>query len=284
MAFCSHHLISNPGLLRYMSWIDTHCHLKHFDERGELAAVLEHANATEVGRMVVVGTSIEDWCFNRDLAMQYSQIDYSVGMHPCYVEPDNDWESALSQLPSFFTPQCPPVALGEIGLDHFHLPNDPVIAGNHILAQEEAFSRQLEFAYQLECPVIVHSRDSFDDCLRMIDRSGVDWRRIVFHCFTGNADQVRQLNARGGRASFTGIITYKKGQSVLEALVAQGVERLMLETDAPYLSPEPVRKQRNEPANIPVIAKVAAEALGISAMDLMRRTSENAEVFFGLGQ
>jgi TatD DNase family protein len=267
---------------RNMPWIDTHCHLKSCHERNELDNTLCRAAAAGVNRYITIGTSIEDWSFYRDLAMRHLCIDYTVGLHPCYVDPDEDWESTLSQLPSFFTPESPPVALGEIGLDHFHLPKEPILAGRHILAQEEAFTRQLEFAYQLDCPIVVHSRDSFDDCLRLIDASGVNWERVVFHCFTGTAEQVGRLNERGGRASFTGIITYKKGRSVLDALVAQGLERLMLETDCPYLSPEPLRKHRNEPANIPLIAKVAADALNIPIETLMERTTATAQAFFGL--
>lgn len=270
--------------IKGMAWIDTHCHLRSFADRSELGAVMERASAAGVERLITIGTSIEDWSFYRELAMREPRVDYTVGLHPCYVDPDADWSSALAQLPSFFTPQAPPVAMGEMGLDHFHLPKDPILAGRHILAQEEAFARQLDFAYQLDCPIVVHSRDSFDDCVRMIDASGINWQRVVFHCFTGTAEQVMELNQRGGCASFTGIITYKKGQSVLAALVAQGIERLMLETDCPYLSPEPHRKQRNEPAFIPLIAAVAAEALGVSAQELMERTSENAETFFGLSR
>ncbi len=265
-----------------MPWIDTHCHLKSACDRGELEATLSRASAAGVNRCITVGTSVEDWTYYRELAMHNPAIDYTVGLHPCYVDPDADWATTLSQLPSFFTPERPPVALGEIGLDHFHLPKDPILAGRHILAQEEAFSQQLDFAYQLDCPIVVHSRDSFDDCVQMIDASGVNWQRVVFHCFTGTADQVRQLNERGGRASFTGIITYKKGVSLLEALVAQGLEPLMLETDCPYLSPEPLRKQRNEPANIPLIGQVAADALNIPIETLKTQTTANAQAFFGL--
>ncbi len=265
-----------------MPWIDTHCHLKSASDRHELEATLSRASSAGVNRYITVGTAAEDWTYYRELAMLKPNIEYTVGLHPCNVDPDADWATTLSQLPSFFTPECPPAALGEIGLDHFHLPKDPILAGRHILAQEEAFFQQLEFAYQLDCPIVVHSRDSFDDCVRMIDTSGVNWQRVVFHCFTGTANQVRLLNERGGRASFTGIITYKNGNSVLEALVAQGLEPLMLETDCPYLSPEPLRKQRNEPANIPLIGQVAAAALGISPDDLMARTTANAEAFFDL--
>jgi len=264
-----------------MELIDSHCHLKDFKDKGELRPVLERAQAAGVRRFITVGTSPADWVTYREMhAANAGAIDYSVGLHPCYV--DEDWAAAVSQLSTFFIPPHAPVAFGEIGLDYFHLPKDPVQAGEVILLQEAAFRQQLMLASELDGPVVIHSRDCFDECVQMIDESGIDWARIVFHCFTYGAKEIAQLNDRGGRASFTGIATYKSAHGVREALRAQGVERLMLETDCPYLTPEPHRGKPNEPAYIEHIASRCADALALPADELAARATANTMEFFKL--
>lgn len=264
-----------------MEWIDSHCHLLGFKKKKELDATLARAKAAGVSRFIAVGTSPEDWVPYREMHTAHTGvIDYSVGLHPCYVE--EGWEDAVGQISSFFMPPQAPVALGEIGLDYFHLPKDPVRAGEIILQQEAAFRQQLLFATELECPVIIHSRNCFDESVHLIDESGIDWRRIVFHCFSYGPEEVRRINQRGGRASFTGIATYKSAKEVREAVRAQGVEKLMVETDSPYLTPEPNRGKPNEPAYLPHTGERCAEALALSTEELAARATENTKAFFGL--
>ena len=264
-----------------MELIDSHCHLKGFKDKGELNPMFERAADAGVQRFITVGTSPEDWVPYREMRAAYAgKIDYTVGLHPCYV--DDDWEASVSQLSSFFMPPNAPVAFGEIGLDYFHLPEDPLQAGEVILIQEAAFRQQLMLASELECPIIIHSRDCFKECVKLIDESGVDWQRIVFHCFTYGAEEIAQIIERGGRASFTGIATYKSAHTVREALREQGIERLMLETDCPYLTPEPHRGESNEPAYLAPIAERCAETLAIPVTNLAARTSDNTRDFFNL--
>lgn len=264
-----------------MELIDSHCHLLGFKRRNELDAAMTRASAAGVKRCITVGTSPEDWVPYREMHHAYTgRIDYTVGLHPCSVE--DGWEEAVSQISSFFMPPGAPVALGEMGLDYFHLPKDPVLAGEVILRQEAAFREQLLLATELDCPVIIHSRDAFDDCVRLIDESGIDWPRIVFHCFTYGADQIRQINQRGGRASFTGIATYKSAKGVREALREQGIGSLMLETDCPYLTPEPHRGKPNEPAYLSHIAGRCAQSLAMDIEALAAQTTANTKSFFGL--
>lgn len=264
-----------------MQLIDSHCHLQSFQQKGELADVLARASGAGVERFITVGTSVGDWAAYRGLhAANPGKIDYTVGLHPADV--DEDWTDAVSQLSSFFMPPNEPVAFGEIGLDYFHLPKDEVEAGEVILRQENAFRQQLLIAAELRCPVIIHSRDAFTETARLIDESGIDWSRIVFHCFSYGPDEVAHVNRRGGRASFTGIATYKNAPAIREALRQQGIERLMLETDCPYLAPEPHRGQTNEPAFLPALADKCAEILETSAEEIARRTTENTHGFFQL--
>jgi TatD DNase family protein len=265
-----------------MELIDSHCHLKGFKDKGELDAVLARANDAGVRRFITVGTSPKDWVPYREMHAAYAgKIDYTVGLHPCYV--DAEWHDAVSHISTFFMPPNGPVALGEIGLDYFHLPKDPVQAGEVILQQEAAFRQQLLLAEELECPVIIHSRDAFAESVQLIDESGIDWRRIVFHCFTYGPEQIAEINARGGRASFTGIVTYKNAPDIREALRTQGIERLMLETDCPYLTPEPHRGKPNEPAFLADIAARCAEALALTPEALAAETTATTKQFFALG-
>ena len=264
-----------------MELIDSHCHLDGFAGENGLREALDRAAGAGVRRCITVGTSPKDWVTYREMhAAHPGVVDYTVGLHPGHV--DEDWEDAVSQIAPFFTPPSAPVALGEIGLDHFHLPKDPVAAGDTILRQEEAFRRQLQLARELDGPVIIHSRDAFADTVRLIDESEVDWSRVVFHCFSYGPEEVRQLRERGGRASFTGIVTYRNAASVREALVAQGAGPLMVETDCPYLAPEPHRSRSNEPALLPHIARQCAESLGMEAETLAAQTTATTRAFFGL--
>lgn len=265
--------------------IDTHCHLAEFARRGDLSAVLDRATAAGVTRVITIGTCPDDWSLYAGLAAAHpGRVDYTVGLHPCDIEENIPWESQIAQLPAYFerSTGSRAVALGEIGLDRFHLPKDVETATAIFTKQENAFRAQLALARELACPIVIHSRDAFPDCVRVIDESGVDWKKIVFHCFAHGPDEVRVLRARGGRASFTGIITYKNAQPVRDALAAQGLDVLMLETDAPYLAPVPHRGQPNEPAYTAHTAATAAEILKITAAELAGRTTTNAREFYGL--
>lgn len=264
-----------------MELIDSHCHLKGFKDKGELDATLKRAAEAGVTRYIAVGTSEKDWVSYREMQMAHpGKINYTVGLHPCYV--DAEWYHAVSQISTFFMPPHAPVALGEIGLDYFHLPKDPVQAGETILHQEAALRQQLMLADELDCPIVIHSRDAFKETVQLIDESGIDWQRIVFHCFTYGPEEIIQLNERGGRASFTGVATYKNAPKVREALRAQGIERLMLETDCPYLTPEPHRGKPNEPAYLHPIAERCAEILAVPLEELAVRTTANTKAFFNL--
>jgi len=293
-----------------MTLIDTHTHLDSFAQRGELDAVIARAAEAGVGALVTVGTGSDDWPLYREIASAHRSGDcavhYTVGLHPCSV--GADWEREVAQIEAYFSdvledgPErggektvCdraaqnkkglrPPVALGECGLDRFHLPKDDTAEAERVFAwQRAAFAAQLALARRLGCPVEVHSRGAFAESVALIDESGVDWARVVFHCFSEGPAEMSELVARGGRGSFTGILTYKNAQSVREAARVQGLERLMLETDAPYLTPMPHRGKRpNEPAFLRHTADYAAEFFGVSGATLGEITTRNAREFFGL--
>ncbi len=266
-----------------MALIDTHTHLESYVKPGTLDATLARAHQAGVAAMVTVGTSSEDWTLYRDLAAAHRGfVHYSVGLHPCSV--GENWADEIAQLPAFWqNPGNAPAALGECGLDRFHLPKDIAGAEKILAWQRAAFAAQLTLAKSLGCPLIVHSRGAFSETVGMIDASGVDWNRVVFHCFSEGAPEIAELNRRGGCGSFTGILTYKNAATVRAAAQAQGLARLMVETDAPWLSPLPHRGKPNEPAFVRHTAEFAAqEIFGVSFETLATATTANAKAFFSI--
>ncbi len=265
-----------------MTLVDTHTHLDAVARAGGLPALIGRAREAGVGWMVAVGTAPDDWDLYRDLAQTHADaVRYTVGLHPCSV--DGTWEAAVGSLAGFWESPARglPVALGECGLDRFHLPKDPEAAARVLAQQKAAFSAQLSIARSLGCPVVIHSRGAFRECVEMIDASGVDWARIVFHCFSEGEAEIRELVAKGGRGSFTGILTYKNADSVRAAAKAQGLGSLMIETDAPFLAPVPHRGKTNEPAFLRHTADYAAAFLGVTFAELAATTTANARAFYG---
>ena len=262
--------------------VDTHAHLDRFHRNGQLDAVLERARAAGVVQIVTVGTEPEAWELYRRLVPDLGgYVAYTVGLHPTSV--DDGWEGAVAQLARYFEGSCPAVGLGEFGLDRFHLPKDDPLEADRIFARQlAAFRAQLELSKRVCGPLVVHARGAFAETVAEIDAAGVDWPRVVFHCFSEGEAEMLTLNARGGRGSFTGIITYKSAGAVRAALRIQGSERLLLETDAPYLPPEPHRGKTNEPALVALTAARAAQELGVPVDLLAAETTANARSFFGL--
>ena len=264
-----------------MSLLDSHCHLDRFFHDGSLNDILARARVAGVDRCVAIGTEPRDWVTNGELSSSHPEtISYTVGLHPNEVKAD--WEHAVDGMDEYLAADHPPVAVGEIGLDYFRLSKDEARAAPQKALQQAAFSFQLKMAKKADLPVVVHCRTSFEDCLRLIDDSGVDWRKVVFHCFSEGPMEISLLCERGGRASFTGIITYSNAENVREAALAQGLDALMLETDCPYLSPVPHRGQPNEPAYLRHTAEFCAELFEIDLETLTHRTTANAESFYGL--
>lgn len=265
-----------------MELIDTHCHLDYLEHITTQEA-LKNAQDRSISHIINVGTSSKNWEKGKQLHQLHpSFISYTVGIHPCYI--NDNWTIELKTLESFLIGDLKPVALGEIGLDYYHLPQDKAPeAIEHIKhAQQEAFKAQLTIAKTHDLPVIIHSRNAFKECIQIIENSGIDWKRVVFHCFSEGPVEVRQLNERGGIASFTGIITYKKADNVREAALTQGLDKLMLETDAPYLSPIPKRSKPNEPAFTRHIAEYCATLFRQPLEAIATKTTENAKFFFRL--
>ncbi len=265
-----------------MTLIDTHTHLDGFARAGTLDTVLARSREAGVTEMISIGTESDDWALIRDLAGAHPDVvHYSVGLHPCCVR--ENWADEVAQIEAFWSGAITPVALGECGLDRFHLPKDDAAKAEQVFAwQRAAFEMQLGIAKQLGCPVVVHSRGAFAEAVAMIDASGVDWTRVVFHCFSEGPAEMSELLKRGAYGSFTGVLTYKNAENVREAAKVQGLARLMLETDAPYLTPVPHRGKPNEPAFMRHTADYAAAMFGVGVEELTETTTKTARAFFGI--
>ena len=266
-----------------MGLIDSHTHLESFAKRGDLEGALTRAAAADVEALITVGTSTEDWDPYRTMATERPEsVHYTAGLHPCAVE--ENWEDEIAALPAYWQGAgLMPVALGECGLDRFHLPQKDQERADRLIGwQKGAFAAQLKLAGELNCPVVVHSRGAFEECVELIDESAVSWERVVFHCFAEGPEEMTVLRERGGFGSFTGILTYKSAEAVREAARVQGLDRLMVETDAPYLTPVPHRGKPNEPAYVRHTAEYAAEMLGVDYATLASVTTANARRFYGI--
>jgi len=265
--------------------IDTHTHLESFARRGELAAVLQRAKAAGLEKLITIGTDTDDWPMYRELAHSHSDfVHYTVGLHPCSV--GADWAGRVAQIEGYWknknSAHPGPIGLGEIGLDRFHLPKDAIEAEKIFTWQKAAFVEQLNLAKRLGCPVVIHSRGAFAECVAMVDSAGVDWSKVVFHCFTEGPLDIAELGKRGGYGSFTGVITYKNAENVRAAALAQRLDRFMIETDAPYLTPMPHRGKPNEPAYLRHTAEFSAEVFGVSYERLAEASTANARRFWGI--
>jgi TatD DNase family protein len=257
--------------------IDTHCHLTDPRLAEQIDAVLERAEAAGVGRVITIGTALADARAAVALCERHpGRVRCAVGVHPGYVNDERigrsyDWSAfrALHASPHV-------VAAGEIGLDYYWPASDEEKA-----TQRVVFAQQLELAQALKKPVVLHSRGAVDDTLAILGRfAGV---RAVFHCFTGTSDEAQRVLSAGHWLSFTGPITYKKNAELRSIVAATPRDRLMVETDAPYLSPEPKRGQKvNEPALVVHTAAVVAQAWGIGLAEVDRLTTQTAEQFFGM--
>jgi TatD DNase family protein len=256
--------------------IDTHCHLTFRGLYDRLDEVLAGAEQAGVDRMICVGTTPDDARQAHQLARQHSHIYSTVGLHPLHVDECDDraaLEAAIHELAG--EPKV--VALGEMGLDK-HYDEPPLDQ------QRERFHWQLELAGQYpDMPIVIHNRKATAETLAALREADLPGERFVFHCFTGDADEAKQILDFGAMISVTGIVTFKNARSIAEAIDQAPLDRLMIETDAPFLTPEPYRKVRpNEPKYVVHVAEFLAKRWAKKTAEVTDAFDANAERFFGL--
>ena len=251
-----------------MTLVDAHCHLELPDPE----AVLARAYAAGVRHLVVVGMWAEGGTFGNalELAQRHpGAVMPAVGVHPhdCGKATEADW-SALEAL----TPRV--CAVGETGLDYHYNHSSPGV-------QREAFRRTIRLATQARRPLVVHVREADQDAVRILDEEGARDAGGQIHCFTGDRAAAKSYLDLGFHISFSGVVTFKTADEIREALKLTPLDRLLIETDSPYLAPVPYRGKQNEPAYLVETAKKVAEVLGAPLETVARATSENALRLFG---
>ncbi|MHC4361841.1 MAG: TatD family hydrolase [Planctomycetota bacterium] len=256
-----------------MELIDTHCHLTFDDLARDIDGVIERSRAAGVTGWITVGTDMEENQKALELTARFENLYAAVAIHP--HDAKTVTADTIGQL-RHLAQNEKVVAIGETGLDYHY---------DHSLHhdQRRAFAQHLKIAAEFNLPVIIHSRKAFDETIEILDQYGADVKKVVFHCFSGSAEQAKIVLDKGYHISFTGVVTFKNAEKTRRAAAVIPVERLMLETDCPYMSPEPIRKQRvNEPALLIHIAKFLADLKGMSLDDFAAATTATAKAFFNL--
>ncbi|MBC8202310.1 MAG: TatD family hydrolase [Planctomycetes bacterium] len=254
--------------------IDTHCHLTSKQLLSMQQEVIDRAEIAGVNRMITVATDAEDAIAAKDLAEADSRVFCSSGIHPLYAESDWHWDLVLEAAKS---KRC--VAWGELGLDR-HYDNPPISKQVKLLEEHIAL---IEGQNGDTRPIIVHCRKAVADLLPVFSSSSLASNRFVFHCFTETPEEARQILDFGAMISFTGVVTFPNAPQVAEAAVLVPEDRIMVETDAPYLSPVPVRKTRpNEPKYVTHTAAFLAKLRGADTDAFEQTLDRNAVNFFNL--
>ncbi len=257
-----------------MELVDTHCHLDFPDYKDDLDEVLKRSASSGVVRFIVPGTSIESTRAAVKLAEKYAPVFAAAGIHP--HEADKAGDPQISELRDIALKSDKLVAIGEIGLDYYKGYSDPE-------NQRKLFKRCLAIARDLDFPVILHNRNAGEDLVNILKESDDLAPRGVVHCFSGDAKLAKDILDLGMYVSFAGNITFEKADKLRGMIKEIPPDRLLLETDAPYISPEPLRGKRNEPGNVKYLLEVYASAYGRAPEDIAEATTLNANRLFRLG-
>lgn len=248
--------------------VDSHCHLDFPDLAGQLPEVLSRMQAAGVGVAVCIGVNLEDFPRVLALAENNAALYATVGVHPEYTEVEEPTVERLVTLAA----HRKVIAIGETGLDYYWQKDRPEW-------QRERFRTHIRAARQCNKPLVVHTRDAADDTLGILAEEGAGEAGGIMHCFTGTWDEARRALDLGFHISFSGIVTFRNAESVREVARRAPLERILVETDAPYLAPVPYRGKRNEPAYVRHVAEEVARLRGLAPEQLFAATTDN---FFNL--
>ncbi|EUK18684.1 TatD family hydrolase [Commensalibacter papalotli (ex Servin-Garciduenas et al. 2014)] len=258
-----------------MRLVDSHCHLDFFSDE-EIATLLDHAEEAKLGEVVTIGTRISKADVQKRIT-SFARPDLklwcTVGTHPEYVK-DEVFATADEIAASTDHPQV--IGIGETGLDYFY--GEPSI----FIKQQEFFRAHIQAAQKTQLPVCIHAREADDDIARILQEETKNNGSFPFliHCFTSSLALAQTAIELGGYISISGIATFKKAQELRDIIVQLPIDRLLVETDSPYLAPVPYRGKRNEPAFVAHTAKYVAELVGMSEPDFVDQTTTNFHHLF----
>jgi TatD DNase family protein len=249
---------------------DTHCHLNHEDYARDLSDVLRRAQYASVSHIVCASYDLESSLRAVELAGENRMISASVGVHPHDADTFSpEIEDRLKALAS----EEKVVAIGETGLDYYRdlSPRD---------AQQAAFRRHIRLAVELDLPLIIHSRDAQQDVIRILAEEGLPPRGVVMHCLPSDPEFAGKSLEMGCYVGIGGPVTFQNAGTLREIVAGVPLDRLLLETDAPYLTPHPYRGKRNEPSYLPLVAEKIAEIKAITPAEVAEITTSNARTLF----
>lgn len=248
--------------------IDTHSHIQMKDFPIEIGEVFLNAKENEVGKIIVVGADKESSLEAIEFANKHKNVFAVVGVHPHSAD---DGAGFLHEID--FQKEKKIIAIGEIGLDYFY-------ENSEKQAQEKILREQLEFAQKINLPVVFHVRDAYDDFWKIVDDYKIS--KAVVHSFSDNLDNLNKILAKGWYVGANGIATFTNKKYQIEAYKEIPIEKLLLETDAPYLAPKPHRGKKNQPAYVKEIAEFLSELYDIEYDEIEKMTSKNAEELFNI--
>ncbi|MDZ7798579.1 MAG: TatD family hydrolase [Patescibacteria group bacterium] len=254
--------------------IDTHCHINFEAFNKDYQKVVDEAMAKNM-KLITVGSQIETSRQALSIAHQYENVFASVGLHPTHLTDEEFIREEYLELAK----DSKAVAIGETGLDYYQLWADTPEEENEIKEnQKELLKKQIIISQELRKPLILHCRDAYNDLLNVLKKEK-DLKAVV-HCYLGNMKFAQNFLDLGLYLGFTGIITFSDDKELIKVIEKMPLERMFIETDAPYLSPEPYRGQRCRPVYVEEVAKKIAEIRGISYQKVASQTTKNAEEFF----
>ncbi|WP_174520840.1 TatD family hydrolase [Alicyclobacillus acidiphilus] len=246
--------------------VDTHCHLMDQQFADDLDDVIRRAEAEGIGRMIVPAVDLATAHEVIRIAEAYPNVYAAVGIHP---ESANDVPASHFDEIERLAKHEKVVAIGEIGLDYYW------DSAPHAV-QQDVMARQIEIAKRVGLPIIVHNRESTEDIIQLLDRMNVAESGGVMHCFSGSENDARRCLAMGMYISFGGPVTFKKADDVRAVAAVIPDDRILVETDSPYLSPHPFRGKRNEPSRVKIVAQQVADVRNVSLEALAAQTTANA--------
>lgn len=249
-------------------FIDSHCHLNMLTELEEnpisIEEILSDAERNRVEHMLCVSVNTTDWQAMKNLCAPYSNISLSAGIHPCYVE-DQNFELLSEQARDGQV-----VAIGESGLDYFYVQDDETQQ-----IQRESFAKHIHLSAMLEKPLIVHTRDAREDTIAVMRAEHAERGRGVMHCFTETLEMAKAALDLNFYISFSGIITFKNAQEIRDVCQYVPMDRILIETDSPYLAPMPYRGKTNRPCWVQYVAQQVADVKNLTTEEVAQITSEN---------
>ncbi len=256
-------------------YVDSHCHLAFPDFEGRVPELRAAMRAARVDAALVICTTLEEFPAVHAIAQAHPELWATVGVHPDNEgvrEPSTDDLIALSREPRV-------IAIGETGLDYYRLNGRSI---GDMAWQRDRFVAHIHAAVATGLPLVIHTRSASDDTLAILAREGAGRVRGVFHCFTETQEVAQGALDLGFHVSFSGILTFRNAQALRDVARMVPMDRLLIETDSPYLAPVPHRGKTNQPAYVVHVAQQVAELKGIAVDDVARQTTHNFEALFGV--